>query len=267
MSVKFPSNDKMKLIIGITIGDSISTPRPLVEVLSGVVPEKADNAVADAIQCVHYTYGCGFRNERKHRMCEDLFVVTTDNRIIRYRTNKRKTNSVKMMGTYDCRGEYMYIGCVFSSGGLHYAIGNSAREVFNKLLVHRPKSVRIVKISSKYCMPVTKMFGKAYCPDTPENADIDKYLTECSKDQSTFYQECMKYVPCEISSVRPDGVVGVSVWPIGDSLSKNAHMVNDPFWYSQMLKWDKPHFWDHLDYVIYNEGPDKPNAFGTVDEL
>lgn len=113
-----------------------------------------------------------------------------------------------MMGTYDCRGEYMYIGCVFSSSGLHYAIGDSAREVFNKMLAHRPKSVRIIKISSKYCMPVTKMFGKEYCPDTPENADIDKHLAECSKDQSTFYYECMKYVPCEISSVRPDGVVG-----------------------------------------------------------
>lgn len=90
MSEQFPPNDKMKLIIGITIGDSISTPRPLVEVLSGVVPERTDNAVADAIRCVHYTYGRGFRNERKRRMREDLFVVTTDNRIIRYRTNKRR---------------------------------------------------------------------------------------------------------------------------------------------------------------------------------
>ena len=259
VSDKYPTNNEMKLVISVApVDDDYISPY----VLSSCFERAYGNAAADTVFHVHYGYGRGFRSDRKHIKKDNLFVITADNTVIRYLVNTCKLNSAKIMQKYRLPkgSKYIYIGGAAASGGTHFEIGDNARNVFDKLTPLKPKTVEIFKISADYCMPLGKTFNDS-------DADIDDYLIKCSKDQSTFYDEYMRFMPYEVSDVAPDGTVLGSACDIRDNLAKNAHMVNDPFWYSQMLTWQKPHLWDYADYVFFEEGPDKPNAFGTVDEL
>ena len=257
VSDNFPTNDEMKLVICCGQFDGRMYTTMLTR--GGVVH---DNALADTLKRVHYGYGRGFRSDRKHIKKDNLFVITTDNVVIHFLANRLKLGSAKIVQKYKLPegSKYIYIGGAVASGGTHYIIGDNARSIFDKLMSLKPNTVDILKISAEYCLPVTKIFND-------NDVDIDEHLVECSKDQSTFYNEYMKYMPYEASTVAPDGTVLESACDIRDNLAKNEHMVNDPFWYSQMLTWQKPHLWDYTDYLFFEEGPDKPNAFGTVDEL
>lgn len=255
---KFPTNDKLKLAIAFRIeGDDICE-----NLLLGDLSQDTKSNIAEhALSLMHYEYPRAYRNARKRTPKEDLFIVTTDNTVIRYRVNPHKFGSAKIMQKYKLpeNSKYLYIGAIMCNGA-HFAIGDNATNVFNHLQRLSTSQIEIVKISSKYCLPATKPYNVL-------DKDVNEYLVECSKSQESFYDEYMRFMPYESSVVEPDGIVSSSVCPVADYPAKNAHMVNDPFWYSKMLQCKLPHLWDHTNYVYYEDGPDLKNPFGTIEEL
>ena len=266
MSNKFPPNDELKLVIACHIETFYNDGNLVLGIddnpLLGTPPRNAETNVAEyALKLMHHVPDYGYRSVRKKMPKKDLIVVTTDNTVIRYRVNPLKLGSAKIMQKYKApeNSKYMYIGAI-ECNGMHFDMGDNAVDVFNRLQRLSHAQVQIIKISTNYCLPATK-------PYTVLDKDIDKHLVECSKNPETFYDEYMRFMPYESSTVKPDGTVTGSVCPAANYPVKNAYMVNNPFWYDKMLQWDLPHHWDHVDYEYYEEGPVLENPFGTVEAL
>lgn len=277
MGVKFPPNDKIKLIIEVTfITDSYDEYTREHNVKSAshcartVVPKNGDkNAVEIAVEMARFIPDSFLGRKTKRSRRPNLFVITKDNSVIWYRFDNWRRNKMRLMQTYELpeNSDYLYIAWAIGLSGPQIIISNNALAAFNTLNRIKPECIHIAKISANYQLSIDNQYGIDYNPRTSEEKWIDDYLIKCSRNQKSFYDECMKYVPYEISHVSPDGTVRESIWQIDLFPAKNAHTIASPFWYEKMLKWDKPQFWDLSFYRFNKEGPIIDDIFGTANEL
>lgn len=277
MSVKFPSNEETKLIFTVrTDGHNCSRlsddEHGLVSYFRISYPNEGGstkNFIEFNVEKDHDIHGAIYRSDRKRAKKVDIFLITTDNVVIRYRLNPLKLGSAKIMQKYRLPDDskYIYIAGTYKNGGAHFEIGDTAKDCFTKLSKLRPRECQIFKISAEYCMRPNGIYGLQANPTNVEHKEIEKHLIECSKNPATYYDECMKYVPFELSFVEPYGTVSKSSWAIDWCSSKNAHMFSNPYWYTQMLTWECPHLWDFDDVEVNNPELIIDDTFGTIDDL
>lgn len=276
MSEQFPPNDKMKLIFTVRTDDFAKHVKDdkhhLISYFGDIyldVGSPTKNYMDAVIEELHAEYHFIFRSERKHKKKVDIFLVTTDNDVIRYQVNPLKRGSVKIMQKYKpaVDDQYIYVGGAYEAGGAHFELGGSAKEVFIKLMRMQPDRVDIFKISVEYCMRPGDIFGAQTIPTTDKHKAIEAHLIQCSKNWETFYRECMMYIPYEVSFINPDGTVSASYWEIDWSPSKNAHMMANPYWRAKMLDAKIPHLWDFVDFKCEHPNLIIDDTFGTVDDL
>lgn len=225
-------------------------------------------------------YGLVLEDMREYRTKQkyiyDIFVLTTDNQIICYSVNARKRGAVRVMTrrSVDTTKPFVYIG--YGSTGCAYIIDDNAVSVFNGLIKIDSGTMTICKISTEYALPADYQFaginlgGGIY--DAEREEEINARLIEAAKDKETFYKECMKYVPMEMSEVDRTGRVLTSTWMLGNQYQKNEHMFKQDGWHEIMTTFERPHFWDFDVYSLFHDVPEElvdcdGNPFGTVEEL
>ena len=272
---KYPASEDIKLII--ELGTQLWPDRygeacryMDQHLASGQAPRTPDaHAIDDTVKWLQWTPDNFFRSDKKHFAKKDLFVITVDNTVIRYRINCHKFSPPRIMQKYKLPSgsKYLYIGAIVDGAGSAYSIGDNARAVFDNLIRHHPDIVYIIKVSSEYCMTTDKFVGVRLSPRRDSEKDVEARLLEASKNPETFYDECMKYVPLESSAVRPDGSVIRSGWEMEWEPTKNAHMFKNKLLLSEMLECTKPHLWEYTRDIVDFNGEPLKSPFGTVDDL